>query len=218
MPLRAVIFDFDGLIIDTELSSYETACAVFVEHGAELDRGWWESIIGVSDHPHWTEILEEQLGRPLDDRDAVIERRRVLHAERIGTQDLQPGVVTLLDALDDAGVATAIASSSPETWVGDHLTQRGLRDRFQYLSTREKVERGKPAPDVYAAAVDALGVAPGDAVALDDAPTGITSAKAAGLAAVGVPSTMTSALDFSHADLVVGSLVEVDVDLLTTLV
>jgi len=87
--LRAVVFDFDGLVLDTEWCEYATAADVFAEHGTELSLDLWKTFIGTTDHPHWTDILGEQLGRPVD-RDELTRRRRAAH--QAGSCGLPAGV------------------------------------------------------------------------------------------------------------------------------
>lgn len=208
MNLDAIIFDFDGLILDTETCEFESLCEIFDEHGVTLDRAWFESVIGRADHPHWSEMLEAALGAPLTDRDAVIARRRDRHHALIAELEVCVGVVDLLDEAAAADVAVGVASSSTREWVEGHLDRLGLLGRFEAVCTRDDVGAGraKPAPDVYLAALDALGAAPGRSVAIEDSPNGVRAARAAGLTAIAVPGPMTSNLDFTHADLVVESL------------
>jgi HAD superfamily hydrolase (TIGR01509 family) len=213
----AVIFDFDGLILDTETPAFTSTAAVFAEHGVELDRDRWLSIIGVADHPHWTEMLEGALGQPLADRERVIAERNVIKNAETEAKPIQPGIVALLDECAAAGVPVGVASSSHSPWVHGHLERLELFDRFGFIATRDLVDAGKPSPDLFVLAVEQLGVDPSRTVGLDDSPAGIASAKAAGLAAVGVPSGMTSTADFSGADLVVGSVENLDLTRLRAL-
>ncbi len=206
-----MVFDFDGLILDTETPAFTSTAAVFAEHGVELDPHWWLSIIGVADHPHWTEILEEALGRPLGDRDAVVTARNLVKNAETEAKPVQPGVVELLDGCRDAGVGIAIASSSHSPWVCGHLERLGLIDRFSFVATRDLVAAGKPAPDLFALAVSQLGAEPARSIGIDDSPAGVASAKAAGLTAIGVPGGMTATADFAGADLVVPSVADLDV-------
>jgi HAD superfamily hydrolase (TIGR01509 family) len=120
-----------------------------------------------------------------------------------------PGVEQWIADVRRLHLGIAIASSSPIEWVHGHLTRLGVRDRFDHVSCRDVDVPGKPAPDVYLRACEALGVSPADALAVEDSPNGIAAAKAAGLRCVAVPNAITAPLDFSQADLVVASLAEV---------
>jgi HAD superfamily hydrolase (TIGR01509 family) len=207
--VSALVFDFDGLILDTESSAFSTAADVFAAHGMELSRDWWNSIIGTADHPHWSEVLEEMLGAPIPDRERVVEERIARHHALIAEEPVRPGVVALLDEAAASRVPTAIASSSPLAWVDGHLERLGLRGRFAAVCTRDMVSRAKPAPDLYLAACAAVAADPRQAVAFEDSPNGIAAATAAGLRCIGVPGPMTAALDLTAADVVVGSLADV---------
>jgi HAD superfamily hydrolase (TIGR01509 family) len=222
MKLHALLFDFDGLILDTESSEFHSVGLMFSEHGLVLDRSEWQGIIGTANHPHWTELLEQALGRPLEDRDAVIVRHREHHRVTVSAETVRPGVVELLDEAAGAGVPAAIVSSSPASWVVGHLERLKLRDRFADVVSRDDVDgdraRTKPAPDLYRLAADRLGAAPGGCVALEDSPNGVAAAVAAGMAVVAVPGPMTSGLDFSTADRVEASLADVDLSGLCHLV
>lgn len=206
-PLRAVVFDFDGLVLDTEWCEWVTAAEMFADHGTELSLDLWKTFIGSLEHPHWTEILEQQLGRPVD-RDDLSARRRVLQDGCNAGLAPLPGVVGLLDALADAGVPLAVASSSSADWVHGHLRDHGLHARFVAIATGDEVPRTKPDPAVYLLACERLGVDPSTAVAIEDSVNGVAAAKSAGMAAAAVPGSLTADMDFSAADLVVGSCVE----------
>ena len=205
--LAAVVFDFDGLVLDTEWCEYVTAAEQFRAHGTELSLDLWKTFIGTVDHPHWTDILEEQIGRPVD-RGLIVPSR--LAAKDVCNADLAPlpGVVALVDSLRDLGVPIAVASSSSVDHVDGHLDTHGLLDRFPVRATGDEVPLTKPDPAVYLLACERLGVDPTAAVAIEDSVNGVTAAKAAGMAAVAVPGTLTLGMDFAAADLVVGSCVE----------
>jgi HAD superfamily hydrolase (TIGR01509 family) len=203
----AVVFDFDGLIMDTEWCEYATVADVFLAHGQELSLELWKSFIGTTDHPHWADILEQQLGRAIDRAEWVPARRLANQACTAGL-DLLPGVADLLEALDAAGVPSAVASSSPADWVVGHLRERGLIDRFRAVCTGDEVLHTKPDPALYLLACSRLGVDPARAVAVEDSVNGVRAAKAAGMGAVAVPSSLTAGMDFSAADAVVASCTE----------
>lgn len=217
MTPAAVVFDFDGLILDTEWCDFTTTSAVFAAHGEELPLELWRTYVGVIDHPHWADILEGQLGHPID-RDRWVPERREANARCTEAMTLLPGVPALFDSLDAAGVPMAVASSSPADWVGTHLRSRGLYDRFVTVCSGDEVPRTKPDPAIYLLACERLGVAPSAAVAIEDSIHGVRAAKAAGMAAVAVPSSMTAGMDFSHADLRVHSCELLDAAVLGDLV
>lgn len=214
MAPDAILFDFDGLVLDTETSEFLTVAESFADHGLELSRDDWVAIIGTADHPHWMDMLEEALGRPLDDREAILETRRARHHARISEEPLRPGVIELATAATEAGVGVAIASSSPLAWVTGHLQRFDVDHLFPVKATRDDVgkERTKPHPDLFLLAAERLGVDPARCVVLEDSEPGVTAANAAGCVTIGVPAGMTAEAAFAHADLVVRSVAELDLD------
>jgi len=208
MTIDALVFDFDGLILDTELPEFVSLSAAFAAHGAELPVHEWQARVGTTDERHWTLWLEEILGHDID-REAARLARLEHHHALIAEQAIRPGVVALLDEAAAASVPVAVASSSPLDWVGGHLERRELLDRFAVVVTSDDVERTKPAPDLYQAALAALGADARRSVALEDSAHGCTAAVAAGLLCVVVPNTVTEGQDFAHADLVVASMTEI---------
>ena len=217
----ALIFDFDGLILDTETCTYETVAETFTEHGLTLEIAWWHSILGTADHPHWTEHLADRLGRPVD-RAALTAEREARRLPIIETLPPCDGVEALLDAADAAGVPAAVASSSAADWVVPHLERLGLAHRFHAVVTRDDVgddrARTKPAPDLFLIAAERTGADPARCVVLEDSPNGVAAARAAGMAVVAVPGPMTRPLDFGAAQLVAGSLADLDIPLLASLI
>lgn len=219
MPPDAILFDFDGLVLDTETSEFLTVAESFADHGLELSRPDWVAIIGTADHLHWMDMLEEALGRPLDDREAILETRRARHHARISDEPLRPGVIELATAATGAGVGVAIASSSPLDWVTGHLQRFDVDHLFPVKATRDDVgkERTKPHPDLFLLAAERLGVDPTRCVVLEDSEPGVTAANAAGCVTVGVPAGMTADAAFAHADLVVPSVAELSLERLASL-
>lgn len=214
---HAVVFDFDGLILDTESVEYTTIAAQFSRHGLRYELEAFARVVGSAWPTGWLDELADRAVAPVD-HDDVLAARRAHRDELLATLEPLPGVVGLLDALADAAVAVAVASSSPRSWVEPLLERTGLRRRFAVVCTRDDVERAKPAPDLYALAVGRLGASPERSVALEDSHNGCTAAKAAGLRCVAVPNAITAHQDFTHADLVVGSLAQVDLGALRHLV
>ena len=219
--MQALVFDFDGLILDTESALFASTATVFADHGLDLDAAWWTAeILGTAEHPHWTEILAERLGRPLEDHDAVVEARNLRYHETLALEAVRPGVVELLREADEHGVRCAVASSSPRYWVEGHLDRLGLAPCFRAVRTRNDVGPGrtKPAPDLFLLACEAVDAEPRRSVALEDSPNGVRAAKAAGMAVVGVAAGLTAGLPLEGADLVVPSLADVTVEGLAALV
>jgi HAD superfamily hydrolase (TIGR01509 family) len=206
--INAIIFDFDGLILDTELPDYESWCAKYQELGTELPFALWATYVGVAQgafDPYAD--LEQRLGHPID-RAAVRATRRAHYLELVRAQALLPGVLARLDEAERLGHKLAVASSSSREWVEGHLRERGLLARFQALCCAGGALRAKPNPDVYLAALAALGVEATEALALEDSANGVAAAKAAGLRCIVVPNAVTRQLDLSQADQQVATLEE----------
>jgi HAD superfamily hydrolase (TIGR01509 family) len=209
--IRALVFDYDGLIADTEAPEFQAWSEVWSAHGHELTLHEWSAAIGTVDGFDPLHELGARVG-PSFDRDAANDRRRTRHRELMEGLAPLPGVVELLRAAHAAGLKTAVASSSPPWWVQQGLEGFGLVDAFAAVRAYDGTRPAKPAPDLYLAACDAVGVAPRDAVAFEDSPNGIAAAKAAGLWCVAVPHDLTRHLDLSAADVVVDSLAEVTLE------
>lgn len=213
--LRGLVFDFDGLICDTETSSFEVAREIYAEHGVDLTLGQWQDRIGTHGR-HWLADLEAAIG-PLDNYDALVERRLMAHHERVAAEQALPGVADFTMRAVEAGLVLAVASSSSAGWVTDHLDRLGLLDRFTAISTSENGVPAKPEPEVYRRALEAIDVDCSQAVAFEDSYHGVAAAKAAGIFCVAVPNRMTKHMDLSAADLVADSFLELDVDALASL-
>ncbi len=202
------MFDFDGLILDTEEPIYRSWLEVYEAHGEDLPFERWVQIVGsttVGFHPQ--HHLEERLGRPLP-KD-VLDRRLDRRTEMILAQRVLPGVVQRLEEARQLGLKLGVASSSTGEWVRGHLARLGILERFDCLRCRDDVTNAKPEPDLYIAVLDCLGVTAAEAVAIEDSPNGVAAAKRAGMRCVAVPNSITARLDLSHADLILTSLAEI---------
>jgi HAD superfamily hydrolase (TIGR01509 family) len=206
--IRAIVFDFDGLILDTEEPVYRSWLEVYQAYGEELPFERWVQIVGSTTsgfHPQ--HHLEERLGRPLPKE--VLDRRIGRRTEMILANALLPGVVHYLDAARELGLRVGCASSSTQEWVRGHLARLGILERFDCIRCRDDVAHAKPEPDLYVAVLDCLGVGADEAIAIEDSPNGVAAAKRAGLRCVAIPNSITARLDLSHADLVLNSLADV---------
>jgi HAD superfamily hydrolase (TIGR01509 family) len=182
----AAVFDNDGLLLDTEEAWTRAEVRLFAEHGSTFTMAHKRDLIG-SSHDIAARKLEAMLdlpgqGEALRDhlQDMVMEEAAAGVAPR-------PGAVELVDALRAAGVPVGLASNSLRPFIELVVGSCGLLDRFATIVTGDEVANPKPAPDIYEEACRRLGVVPGDAVALEDSPTGIAAATAAGMRVIGVP-------------------------------
>jgi HAD superfamily hydrolase (TIGR01509 family) len=204
---KAVVFDFDGLILDTEGPIYEAWREIYREHGLDFPPSQWMHEIGQASLFDPFEELERRLGRSLD-RERLAAQRRVRVRELVEAQPLLPGVVEWRGEARGLGLKLGIASNSNREWVLGHLDRLGIGDGWDCVRCRDDVERPKPEPDIYIAVAECLGVRPGEAIAVEDSPHGLRAAKAAGLYCIAVPNPMTADLDFEGADLRLSSLAE----------
>jgi len=206
--IRALVFDFDGLILDTEEPVYRSWLEVYEAHGEELPFERWVQIVGSTTtgfHPQ--HYLEERLGRSLPKE--VLDRRIGRRTELVLANKLLPGVVEHLDAARALGLKLGVASSSTREWVTGHLARLGILERFECVRCRDDVTNVKPEADLYLAVLECLGVGASEAIAIEDSPNGITAAKRAGMRCVAVPNSITACLDLGQADVLLGSLAEV---------
>lgn len=171
--LQAVVFDMDGVLVDTEPVHYATACALISP--AELPMSEYERFIGTSGFVAW---LHETYDIP---EDVIRARSTQLFLEQLEANGLKPlpGAADLVDAVRAAGLATAVVTMTQPDWTEATLRAAGLRDRFEVVITVRDVEHGKPAPDLYLHAAERLGVDPRCALAVEDSVHGIASAVAA---------------------------------------
>jgi HAD superfamily hydrolase (TIGR01509 family) len=198
--IRALVFDFDGLILETETPAYQSWAEIYREHGHELPRDRWLDYIGRE--PGWFDALAhlETLVGAQFDRDAVRNRREERKTQLMAALDVMAGIRDYVSEGRRLGLRLGIASSSPRDYVHAHLDRVGLGVGWDVIVCREDAPRAKPAPDLYLRAVELLGVAPNEALALEDSPNGIAAAKDAGLWVVAVPNALTAAGDLTRAD------------------
>jgi HAD superfamily hydrolase (TIGR01509 family) len=206
VTVEALVFDFDGLFLDTEGPVFTAWQEEFAAHGCPpLTLEEWSAEIGTVGGLDLVEILSARATRPVD-AEVMHARRRDRRDELLAGESVLPGVSEWLDEADALRLGLAIASSSSRDWVEPHLERLGLRERFAHVVCFGPGIAGKPAPDTYLAACRRLGVEPGRAIAIEDSPHGVSAAKAAGLRCVAVPHAITEQLDLSLADLRLSSL------------
>jgi HAD superfamily hydrolase (TIGR01509 family) len=206
--IRALVFDFDGLILDTETVLIESYGDVHAAHGLPFDRTEFIRHVGLADYTFnpWHALIATR------DRDALEAQRQHFKDERLRREPVRPGVAALLDAARDRGLAIGLASNSSHGWVEPHLERLGLRDHFSFVACRGDAPSPKPAPDLYRLVLGQFGLTGPEAIAFEDSATGVIAAKSAGLWCVAVPNASTGHHDLGPADLRASSLAEISLD------
>lgn len=218
--IRGLIFDFDGLMLETETPDYVAWQEVYAEHGCDLLLSEWEQYVGLASAdtrfcPYT--LLETRLGRAID-RVAVRERRHRRYVELVEAQTLLPGVQDYIATAWRLGLKLGLASSATCDWIHWHLERLGLRVHFDCVRCANDVQFTKPHPELYLTVLEVLGLRPEEAIAFEDSAHGATAAKQAGIFCVVVPNAMTHRLDLDHADLRLKSLSEMPLERLIALV
>ena len=204
--MHALIFDFDGLIVDTESAIYLAWRELYQHHGHDLPRETYVQCVG-STFGHYDPMaaLEQLTGGPVNWQE-VLPRKDARIRELQHGLDTLPGVRELLIAAQRAGLPCAVASSSQSSHVLGWLDKVGIRDAFQLIRTRDDVARAKPAPDLFLAAAKGLGLPPAQTLVLEDSANGLRASLAAGAPCVIVPSPVTLGSDFTGAAALMDSL------------
>jgi HAD superfamily hydrolase (TIGR01509 family) len=202
---RAVVFDMDGLLLDTEVLWQRAEAELFRRHGADYTIADALAVMGTS-FDVTARYFARRLGEPAERGAALVDELRVLMLAELRREvAARPGAVELVERLRDR-VPLALASNSSRNLVDAALLTAGLTDAFDAIVTADDVQHPKPAPDLYLLACERLGVKPGEALALEDTAPGIAAAKAAGLTCIAVPQFAET--DASAADRIIDSLEE----------
>jgi len=206
-----LIFDFDGLIIDSESPGFQAWSELYASYGCSLPFDKYAACIGTIGGFDLHGYLEEQSGRSFDRRqlEAVCNRRWL---ELMTAQPLLPGIASCVSSARTRGLKLAVASSSTHKWVTRNLERFDLLDQFDAVCTRDYVEAVKPDPALYLLALERLGVASAEAIAFEDSPNGILAAKRAGIFCVAIPNPLTRELSLDLADRRLASLEEFSLD------
>jgi HAD superfamily hydrolase (TIGR01509 family) len=210
VAIRGLLFDFDGLLIDTETPSRLAYEELYREHGHELPLDKWATLVGTIGAEFDPDAhLEQLVGRSLD-RAKMSQRLRAREHELCDLEDLRPGIEDYLAEAERRGLATAIVSSSTTEWIGRHLARLGRANGWGAIVAADgDTERAKPRPALYLDALGVLGLEPHEAIAFEDSLNGVRAAKAAGIFCVAVPNPITQTFALDEADLILESLADV---------
>ena len=215
--LKALIFDFDGLILDTETPEYLAWQNIYHEHGFELPIHEWGKIIGGSGHSkfdageHLTLLSQGRL-----DSATLRSRHQMECRAAVAREAVLPGVVDLIHAAKAHDLKLAIASSSPHSWVDNHAKRLGVLHYFDKVICSDDVESGrvKPNPDLFLSALNQLEIQKEAAVIFEDSPNGVLAANRAGIFVVAVPNYVTALLNLDGANLKIQSLADLPLSVL----
>jgi HAD superfamily hydrolase (TIGR01509 family) len=212
--IKAVVFDFDGLIFDTETPEFKAFREIYEEHGFELDLNIWSQWVGTDIskfNPY--DYLDECVGKPLN-REEIRSLRKLKYEKLIAEEKVRPGVVEYLKSAKDLALKVGLASSAPKDWVMEHLNTLNLVHYFDCIRVREDAKKVKPDPDLYLQVINNFCIEPKEAIAFEDSPNGALAAKKAGMYCVIVPNDVTKELAFCDVDLRLVSMEQIKLSLL----
>ncbi len=209
--LKAVIFDMDGVLIDSEPVHYQANRKLMESMGYELPYEYYKQFIGSTCTRMWQTIIKDYaidktVKWLFDESDKICE-----NIVNEGGYPQVKGAVNLVKILKDAGYILAVASSSNPERINRNVNNLGIKDCFERLVSGENVANPKPAPDVFLKAAEAIGVSPGECIVIEDSDNGVKAAKAAGMVCVGYANKSSGNQSLSNADYIVESLENVDV-------
>ena len=206
--LKALFLDFDGTLWDSEDASFRSWQETYAEFGLTLSIEDFAPVIGTVGGIDLLSELQRRSRRPVD-RKVVGERRRRRKLELLQSASPRPGVLDYLRDAKELGLAVAIVSTDDTEWITQGLSILGLLEAWDFIECADgDVSRAKPSPALYLSALERLGIAPSQAIAIEDSPNGIRAAKRARIYTLAVPNKTTRLLDASEADRVVMSLEE----------
>jgi HAD superfamily hydrolase (TIGR01509 family) len=211
MSVKALIFDFDGLIVDTETLHFDTWTKLYQRYGVTLQVERWLLDLGTHGMTDLVAELEELIGQPVD-REAIRLEQREQHVKLVEQEKLRPGILALLKAGKDAGLPMAVASSSDRNWVERWLGHHHIREYFSCVRSRDDVRRVKPDPELFLSAAECLGVAPAECVVLEDSPNGMRAAAAAGIRCIAVPTKLLRDVELPEVAVRLESLEDASLD------
>lgn len=215
MRIQAIIFDFDGLIVDTETPTYQVWKEAFERYELELPLSVWSDCIGKGDEDNPLRYLEESIGEPVD-REEFVAAINVRRAALVSDAPPLPGAVETIRAAHEQGYRLAIASSSPHGWVDPQLDRLGVTQLFESILCEEDVAETKPSPEIFLLTLKRLDIMPESAIVLEDSPNGVMAAKQADLFTIVVPNLLTKQLELDGADILLDSLADLSFDALMT--
>ena len=216
--IKALIFDFDGTIIDTETAWYIAFRDAYKTHGIELTLEQYSQCLGTSLHsfnPYTHLKTHHNLPIDLEEFKELVQQQ---HTELMIKERIRPGILKLLETAKSKGLKIALASSSERVWIDKFVKIHGIKDYFECYCTADTVKKVKPDPELYLQALEKLSVEANEAIAIEDSPNGARAAVAAGIPTVVIKNDITNQLPFSDGHHTIESLADYDLDDLAELV
>jgi len=204
--IKAVIFDFDGLIVDTESVWFEAYKEVLLRYDVELTLQKFSEVVGTSDEVLFN-YIDSNLKEPIE-KEMIEQLAKELVDEKLLEPVLRESVEDYLIAAKNAGLHIGLASSSSREWVESFLKKLNIYEYFSVIKTKDDVTKVKPDPELYLKAIEEIGVQVTEAIAFEDSLNGLIAATKAGLHCVIVPNSVTSHLEFENHSLRLSSMAE----------
>ncbi|WP_224483692.1 HAD family hydrolase [Robertkochia aurantiaca] len=217
MIRKHVIFDMDGVLVDSEPYHREVLSVCLEDLGHELSDEYYNSLVGTANRPMWERVKADfSLEKPLEKLIAVHKELffQMLHKDKV---QAVPGVQDVLEELNEKGFRLSLASSSPEKVIDAFMEILGFTRYFDHLVSGENIERSKPAPDIFLKVASLYDVAPSGFVVIEDSKHGVSAAKAAGMSCVGFVNPNSGNQDLSEADLLIASMRELHAETIKSL-
>jgi HAD superfamily hydrolase (TIGR01509 family) len=200
MPLKGLFFDFDGLILETEIPGFKAWEQIYAEYGESFTHDDWKKAIGTGPSAFDpAPQLSALKGKKLDE-EALRRRAFSLSLDILEEQPMEPGVLEFLLAARAKGIRMAVVSSSPGEWVYDHLERLKIRHFFETVCTEDDVKNVKPDPELYQLALQRMDILASEAAVFEDSPNGLSAARLAGIRCFAIPNEITRTMDISHAE------------------
>ena len=208
--MKAVIFDMDGVIIDSEPINTGLSIKTVAHFGSSITSKEMEKYAGSTMKVIYSSIKEDKkLAAPVEE---IIAYMQASMLSNLAKEDIEPieGIRELLIALKERNIPTAIASSSPKNMIEAVVEKFKLQDYFSHLVSGNEVKHSKPDPEIYLVTAEKLGIAPSDCVVIEDSTNGVNAAKNAGMTCIGFRNLNSGKQDISRADIIVNAITEID--------
>lgn len=209
--MKAVIFDMDGVIIDSEPIHFEVDIQTMKDFGCSISKEELNKYVGTTNEYMFTDIknkykLDKSVEEIINYRCELV-KRKVIESDLVAIE----GIIDLLKNIKSKNIPAAIASSSPRDFIEVVVSKFGIEDYFSCILSGEEVENGKPAPDIYVETAKKLGISPEECVVIEDSKNGVLAAKKAGMKCIGFKNVNSGEQDLSKADFIVNSIVEISI-------